>query len=242
MQRGTPSNLPMTRGLVLSPYQNRRWDSDFRTVQKVVAEGALGTVTRFESRFERWAPERGPGRSGGGTLRDFGSHLMDQALVLLGPAVSVYAEWRMRDSGLDDDIFVAVTHANGARSHLMGSWSQSSPGPRYRVTGTQGTYVLGPADTQEDLLLAGDTPATLGDRWGVEPPDTSRHAVHRHDLRAVPDGTRSLGSVLSRRSREPCAASTHRPSTPTMRSQPPPRSRLPGSAPPPAPWCRCPRS
>ena len=163
------------RGLVLSPYQNRRWDSDFRTVQKVVAEGALGSVTRFESRFERWAPERGPGRSGGGTLRDFGSHLMDQALVLLGPAVSVYAEWRVRDSGLDDDIFVAVTHANGARSHLMGSWSQSSPGPRYRVTGTQGTYVLGPADTQEDLLLAGDTPATLGDRWGVEPPE--RHGT-----------------------------------------------------------------
>ena len=160
------------RGLVLSPYQNRRQDSDFRTVRKLVAEGALGTVTRMELRFERWAPERGPGRSGGGTLLDFGSHLMDQALVLLGPAASVYAEWRIRELGLEDDVFVAVTHAGGARSQLWGSWSQSAPGPRYRVTGTDATYVLRHADTQELLLLAGETPATLGERWGVEPPET----------------------------------------------------------------------
>jgi predicted dehydrogenase len=164
--------LAEERGLVLSPYQNRRWDSDFRTVQKLVAEAKLGSVTRMESRFERWAPERGPGRSGGGTLLDFGSHLMDQALVLLGPAASVYAEWRLRESGLEDDVFIAVTHANDARAHLWGSWSQSAPGPRYRVTGTQASYVLGPADTQEDLLLACETPATLGDRWGAEPPDS----------------------------------------------------------------------
>jgi predicted dehydrogenase len=164
--------LAEERGLMLSPYQNRRWDSDFRTVQKLVSDGALGTVTRFESRFERFAPERGPGRSGGGTLLDFGSHLADQALLLLGPAVSVYAEFRVRDSGLEDDVFIAVTHASGARSQLWGSWSQSAPGPRYRVTGSTATYVLGPADTQENLLLAGETPASLGDRWGVEPPDT----------------------------------------------------------------------
>jgi predicted dehydrogenase len=164
--------LAHERGQLLSPYQNRRWDSDFRTVQKLVTDGSLGDVTRMESRFERWAPERGPGGAGGGTLLDFGYHLMDQALVLLGPAVSVYAEWRIRESGLDDDVFVAVTHASGARSHLMGSWSQSAPGPRYRITGTQATYVLGHADTQEDLLLAAETPATLGERWGVEPPDS----------------------------------------------------------------------
>jgi predicted dehydrogenase len=160
------------RGLLLSPYQNRRWDSDFRTVRKLVSDGTLGTVTRFESRFERFAPQRGPGKSGGGTLLDFGSHLVDQALVLLGPAVSVYAELRVRESGLDDDVFVALTHAGGARSHLWGSWSQSAPGPRYRVTGSDATYVLGPADTQEHALIAGETPASLGDRWGVEPPET----------------------------------------------------------------------
>src|SRR4051794_35979917 len=81
-------------GLPLSPYQNRRWDSDFRTVRSLVDDGRLGTVLRFESRFERFAPEPGPPRAGGGTLRDFGSHLVDQALVLLGPVETVYAEWR----------------------------------------------------------------------------------------------------------------------------------------------------
>ena len=72
----------------LSPYQNRRWDSDFLTVRALVADGSLGDVRRFESRFERFAPEVGPGAAGGGTLLDFGSHLVDQALVLLGPVES----------------------------------------------------------------------------------------------------------------------------------------------------------
>ena len=157
-------------GLPLSPYQNRRWDSDFLTLRALVADGALGELTRFESRFERLDPEPGPPPSGGGTLRDFGSHLVDQALVLLGPAASVYAEWRLRDSGLDDDVFMALTHANGARSHLWGSWSQGAPGPRFRVTGTTGSYVnRTPMDVQEGLLLAGHTPATLGAEWGAEP-------------------------------------------------------------------------
>ncbi|HEX2076005.1 MAG TPA: Gfo/Idh/MocA family oxidoreductase [Geodermatophilus sp.] len=159
-------------GLRLAPYQNRRWDSDYLTARALADDGALGTVTRFESRFERFDPEPGPPAAGGGTLLDFGSHLVDQALVLLGPVTSVYAEWRVRDSGLDDDVFVALTHAGGARSHLWGSWSQPAPGPRFRVSGTAGGYVVeGPMDGQEAALVAGHTPATLGEGWGVEPPE-----------------------------------------------------------------------
>jgi predicted dehydrogenase len=157
-------------GLPLSPYQNRRWDSDFLTLRSLVEEGVLGELTRFESRFERLDPDPGPPPSGGGTLRDFGSHLVDQALVLLGPVASVYAEWRLRESGLDDDVFVALTHVDGARSHLWGSWSQGAPGPRFRVTGTTGSYVNTTLmDGQEDALIAGRTPATLGADWGAEP-------------------------------------------------------------------------
>lgn len=158
-------------GLPLSPYQNRRLDSDFRTVSRLVADGSLGAVTSMESRFERFAPSGGPGASGGGTLRDFFSHLADQALVLLGPVSSVYAEWRIRESGLDDDVFVALTHHSGARSHLSGSWVQAAPGPRFRVTGTAGTYLLSAGDTQEDHLVAGRHPAA-DVAWGAEPPET----------------------------------------------------------------------
>ena len=168
-------------GLPLSPYQNRRWDSDFLTVRALAADGTLGDLTRFESRFERLDPDPGPPASGGGTLRDFGSHLVDQALVLLGPVDSVYAEWRITAGGLDDDVFVALTHVTGGRSHLWGSWSQGAPGPRFRVTGTTGSYVVSaPMDGQEDALLAGQSPATLGTGWGAEPAERWGR-VHRGD-------------------------------------------------------------
>ncbi|MET0416418.1 MAG: Gfo/Idh/MocA family oxidoreductase [Actinoplanes sp.] len=156
------------RGVLLSVYQNRRYDSDFRTVRRLIDDGQLGALRRFESRFERWEPERKPKAAGGGTLLDFGSHLVDQALVVNGPAVRVYAE--MRGSGeLDDDFFLALHHVNGVESHLWGSWRQAAPGPRYRIGGTTGAYVIQGVDGQEALLKAGKSPAQYGDRWGIEP-------------------------------------------------------------------------
>jgi predicted dehydrogenase len=155
----------------LTIYQNRRWDSDFRTVRKALADGRLGGPVRFESRFERFAPDPGPSASGGGALLDFGSHLVDQALVLFGPARSVYAEMHTRDdaTALDDDVFVAVTHTGGVLSHLWGSWRQSAPGPRFRVTGTAASYIVVPdMDGQEELLVTGHSPATYAN-WGTEP-------------------------------------------------------------------------
>lgn len=174
--------LAKQRGLVLSAYQNRRWDSDFRTVRRLVAEGALGTVRRFESRFERWKPDPGPGAAGGGGLLDLGSHLVDQALLLLGPVAGVYAEQHVRDDGdrLDDDVFVALTHVGGGRSHLSVSWLQGAPGPRFRCTGTAGSYVVGGLDGQEAALVAGHSPASLGQRWGVEP-EAAWGRLHRGD-------------------------------------------------------------
>ena len=158
-------------GLALSVYQNRRWDSDFRTVRALADSGALGDITRFESRFER--RQDGPPAAGGGTLLDFGSHLVDQAIQLLGPVRTVYAEIHHRDdpAGLDDDVFVALAHARGAHSHLWGSWVQSAPGPRFRVTGTRATYVVDGLDIQEELLVAGRSPASEGGAWGTEPQD-----------------------------------------------------------------------
>jgi predicted dehydrogenase len=154
--------------VLLSVYQNRRWDSDLLTVRKLLADGLLGGARRFESRFERWQPDRKPPAAGGGTLLDFGSHLVDQALVLHGPTVRVYAE--MRGSGdLDDDFFLALHHVNGVESHLWGSLRQASPGPRFRVTGTTGTFIIDGVDGQEDALKSGKSPADLGTRWGVEP-------------------------------------------------------------------------
>jgi predicted dehydrogenase len=163
--------LSEQRQVPLTVYQNRRWDSDFLTVRRALADGVLGEAVRMESRFERFAPDPGPPASGGGTLLDFGSHLVDQALVLFGAPRSVYAEMHTVGDppGLDDDAFIAIAHANGVVSHLWGSWRESAPGPRFRVTGTRATYVGIPdMEGQEHLLVAGHSPATYAD-WGAEP-------------------------------------------------------------------------
>ncbi|MEO6713353.1 MAG: Gfo/Idh/MocA family oxidoreductase, partial [Mycobacteriales bacterium] len=162
--------LAESLGIALSPYQNRRWDSDFLTVRRLLGEGTLGDVSRFDSSFERFTPSPGPGRSGGGALLDFGAHLFDQALVAFGPVTSVYAEMHVRDSGLDDEFFAALLHSNGVRSHLSGSFVQGAPAERFRVTGSAASFLTpGPMDSQERALLDRRTPAGDGDRWGVEP-------------------------------------------------------------------------
>ena len=166
--------LAAARGVTLSPYQNRRWDSDFLTVRALVDDGTLGEVSRFESRFERYAPDNGPGASGGGTLLDFGAHLVDQALVLLGPVESVYSESRTRESGLDDDVFVALRHTGGAVSHLWGSWSQYASGPRFRVTGSAASLVVTTGDTQEAALVAGASPSSSPNRGAEVASDLDR--------------------------------------------------------------------
>ncbi|MEU9363950.1 Gfo/Idh/MocA family oxidoreductase [Streptomyces avermitilis] len=165
------------RGLLLSVFQNRRWDNDFLTLRKLLEEGELGDAWRFESRFERWRPqpkggwrESGDPAEIGGLLYDLGSHLVDQALALFGPAASVYAESDIRRPGAetDDDTFIAVTHTSGVRSHLYASATAAQLGPRFRVLGSQAGYVKYGLDPQEAALRDGHRPTGEGD-WGVEP-------------------------------------------------------------------------
>lgn len=163
------------RGRVLSVYQNRRWDSDFLTLRRLLAENALGPVHRFESRFERWRPEikanwreSADPRDVGGVMYDLGAHLIDQALVLFGPAHSVYAERRTLRPGarVDDACFIALTHENGVQSHLSMSLLCAAPGPRFRVLGADAAFVKHGLDPQEDALRAGAIPG--GADWGAE--------------------------------------------------------------------------
>jgi predicted dehydrogenase len=153
---------------LLTVFHNRRWDGDFMTVRDLVETGQLGTVSRFESRYERWRPEVQAGwrenpdpAEGGGILIDLGSHVVDQALLLFGPAQRVYGEVRRVRPGAqtDDDAFVAIVHESGTVSHLWMSALAAQPGPRFRVMGDRAGYVYGaPAEVEEALgyLGAGD--------------------------------------------------------------------------------------
>jgi predicted dehydrogenase len=165
-------------GVVLSVYQNRRWDSDLLTVRRLLENGDLGEVSLFESTFERYSLDPVPA-SGAGILRDFGAHLVDQALQLFGPVATVYGE--LSGAGaLEDRFFAVLDHRGGMTSHLSGDWVQGSPAPRFRVRGTGVAYVVHGMDGQEPALIAGRTPATEGDAWGEEPEERWGR-LHRGD-------------------------------------------------------------
>lgn len=164
------------QGVLITPFQNRRWDGDFLTVRALIDEKRLGNVVRFESRFERWriVPkarwlEPNARATYEGMLYDLHSHLIDQALVLFGPATHVYAEADRRREGVqvDDDSFVALTHASGVRSHLGATIVAADIGPRYRIYGDRGAFVKFGVDPQEEMLKAGRWPGQPG--YGEEP-------------------------------------------------------------------------
>src|SRR5687767_13101603 len=180
------------RGLMLTVFQNRRWDGDFLTLRRLLGRGELGRVLRFESRFERWRPEAKPGwrQSGapedaGGLLYDLGSHLIDQALVLFGPVSRVYAELvrPYAEVEADNDTFVALEHASGVRSHLWMSTAAAQAGARFRVLGSAAGYTKFGLDAQEESLKRGARPGAPG--WGEEPEERWGMFGASDDLRAV---------------------------------------------------------
>jgi scyllo-inositol 2-dehydrogenase (NADP+) len=159
-------------GRLLVPFHNRRWDDDFLTLRRVVFAGALGRVLRLESRFDRWRPEpkedawreRGDPADGGGLLLDLGTHLADQAVQLLGPVTSVYAELDARRPGaaVEDDVFLALEHVGGARSHLSAGVVTAHLAPRLRALGDGAAFVSEGLDPQEAQLRAGASPDDEG--------------------------------------------------------------------------------
>ncbi|CCH17211.1 Gfo/Idh/MocA family oxidoreductase [Micromonospora lupini] len=177
----------------LTVFQNRRWDGDFLTARGLVERGELGRVLRFESRFERFRPAIKPGwrelagpEEAGGALFDLGAHLIDQAVQLFGTVERVYAEVDRRRAGaeVDDDAFVALTHANGVHSHLWMGAITAQLGPRLRVLGDRAGYTTYGLDVQEAALHDGGRPDQPG--WGEVPPERYGLLGVDGDLRPVP--------------------------------------------------------
>lgn len=166
-------------GQLLTVFQNRRWDNDFLTVRRMLeaTPDLLGTITCFESRFERYraAPRAGAWRElpdqeeAGGLLYDLGSHLIDQVLQLFGQPVRVYAEMDQRRPGarVDDDTFVALQFPSDVRAHLWMSSVARISGPRIILRGLRGSYEKWGLDPQEDALRSGMRPGNTA--WGLEP-------------------------------------------------------------------------
>jgi predicted dehydrogenase len=182
------------RGVALTAFHNRRWDSDQLTLRRLLEAGELGDVLRYESRFERWRPRLGPeakpwrdlaGAQAGGVLLDLATHLVDQALALFGPVSHVYAEIDARRGGAEDDAFLALRHRDGVLSHLWASAIAAAPGPRLRVLASRGGYVVWELDGQEAALRAGARPEP-GSDWGAEPPQRWGELVRGETREPVP--------------------------------------------------------
>jgi len=192
------------RGLMLTVFQNRRWDGDFLTLRRLLEANELGRVHRFESRFERWRPQPGGGwrervgaGEGGGLLLDLGSHLVDQALQLFGPVSDVYAEVDVRREGavVDDDDFIALEHESGVRSHLWMSTLAADRGPRFRVLGDRAAFTKYGIDVQEEALRAGRSPTEPG--FGAEPRERWGRLVIDDGPQEVPTEPGSYGSFYA---------------------------------------------
>lgn len=158
----------------LSVFHNRRWDSDFLTVRRLVEDGRLGEVAYYEAHFDRFRPEirqgwRETGVPGSGLLYDLGAHLIDQALVLFGMPGAVTADViRQRAAARADDYFHLVLDYGRRRAVLHASVLVRDPGPRYLVHGDGGSFVKYGIDPQEAALREGRRPG--GEGWGEDDP------------------------------------------------------------------------
>ena len=153
-------------GVALTVFQNRRFDAEHVAARETVGSGRLGEVFRHEFRWERWRPtpkdrwrENASAAEGGGILLDLHSHMIDAAVDLFGPIDTVYAEVAARTTVAEDDAFLACRHTSGVVSHLGATSVSAAPGPRVRILGRSGAFLLNQfeddgADIYPDLAHA----------------------------------------------------------------------------------------
>jgi predicted dehydrogenase len=163
------------KNVLLSVFQNRRWDSDFLTIQDAIRRDLVGRVVLFESRIDRYRPDvrdrwrEVPG-PGAGLLYDLGPHLVDQTLLLFGIPDSVQATLAKQRRGARTDDYFQLVLRYGEMVATLGAGSLVSGGsPRFAVHGENASVVKQKPDIQEDQLKAGMVPGAKD--WGLDPDD-----------------------------------------------------------------------
>lgn len=181
-------------GKLVFPFHNRRWDSDFMTLKQLIAQGLLGKVVDYESRFDRFTPSivragwKYHQKEGGGTLFDLGIHLIDQAVNLFGTPEGVFCLFfNQREGSVTDDSFDLKLIYPDLNVTLKASVFVKEPGPRFQVHGTQGSFVKYGLDSQEAMLRQDKKPGTK--KFGIEP------ASQRGILNTVLSGKEFRGLV-----------------------------------------------
>lgn len=188
-------------GVLLSVFHNRRWDTDITTLRSVLDSQALGEIWRLDSRFDLDQAETLEAGPDGGLLRDLGSHLVDQALWLLGPAQRVLAnlDWLQLPEGPTDAGFVlTISHTSGAHSHISASKVNRTESRELRVFGSSGSYVSSQSDVQAQAIFAGRHPADDLTAWGYEEQGRWGTLATADERRRVPSLQGSYADYYSR--------------------------------------------
>ena len=166
--------LASEKKLLLSVYQNRRYDSDYKAIREIVAKGLLGKIVEAEFHFDRYKEVLSPKvhkelpGPGTGALYDLGSHIIDQALQLFGWPQSVFGDVRIvREISSVDDYFEVLLYYPELRVRLHCSYLVREALPAYILHGTKGSYIKPKTDVQETELQEGKLP--VGEHWGAEP-------------------------------------------------------------------------
>jgi len=166
--------LAKANGVKLAVFQNRRWDSDLKTVRQVLVDGSLGEIVEAEFHFDRYNPLLSPKahketvNSGSGILKDLGPHIIDQALYLFGFPKAVFADIRItRENSVVDDWIDLVLYYTDLRVRLRASFFVREPNPAYVLHGKRGSFLKHRGDVQEDDLKVMKKPNL--DTWGTEP-------------------------------------------------------------------------
>jgi len=166
--------LAVKQNKKISVYHNRRYDSDYKTVRKILGEGWLGNIVEAEIHYDRFKTELSPKQHketpgpGTGCLYDLGSHLIDQALQLFGKPQAVFADIVvMRPVSKVDDYFELLLYYPSHRVRVKASYQVREALPGYVLHGAKGSFIKPKTDVQEIMLQAGKIPG--GPDWGIEP-------------------------------------------------------------------------
>jgi scyllo-inositol 2-dehydrogenase (NADP+) len=175
-------SLAKQNKVVLTVYQNRRFDSDYRTIKRIINEGWLGEIVEAEFHFDRYKEDLSPKQHkeipgpGTGALYDLGSHIIDQALQLFGMPEAVFADIRIvRPVSQVDDYFEVLMYYPKCRVRLHSSYLVREQLPGYILHGTKGSFIKEKTNQQEEALDKGILP--IGESWGVEP-ESQRGFLH----------------------------------------------------------------
>lgn len=188
-------------GVPLTVFHNRRYDPSHTTLATVVADQLVGEPFRCELRWERWRPvpkerwrENASAEEGGGILLDLHAHLIDAAVQLFGPVLSVFATIESHTTPAEDDAFLVCRHETGVVSHLGATSVAGAAGPRVRLLGRGAAYVQNDFEGEPNVFP--DTADADADHCGWLYRSTEREAVTTTPASQV-DFYRSVGEALA---------------------------------------------